>query len=122
MLFSEIPGLTEHKVYWQEKAKLLVCSHDACHIGVSSNELISHLKNQHNIKCASSALEGIVDNPPTNIYNQATAIEPFQGIKFRLGWVCQQCFYGCLVDDSMLKHFQKLHWTPGKIFEIYEKI
>lgn len=94
-----------------------MCTNKVCHIGISSSELISHLKNKHGIKCLVSTLEEakIVDNPPPNIYKQQLAIPPFQGIRLCLGWVCQECFYCCLAQDSMLKHFQKKHWIPSEL-------
>ncbi|PLW07867.1 hypothetical protein PCANC_23450, partial [Puccinia coronata f. sp. avenae] len=108
---EEIPSLREYGVYLQKRARVLICLKDGCYSGVSSNEVISHLKNKHNITCPPLVLENLAfeEDPPQDIYNQQEPIAPFQGIVMYEGMVCQLCFYACIKDEAMRKHMREIH-------------
>ncbi|PLW37895.1 hypothetical protein PCASD_05770 [Puccinia coronata f. sp. avenae] len=108
---EEIPSLKEYGIYLQKRARVLICINNRCFSGVSSNEVISHLKHHHTIICPSIVLEelGFVEDPPQNIYNQQDPIPPFQGIVMSEGIVCQICFYSCVKEQSMRKHMEDTH-------------
>jgi hypothetical protein len=115
LCLAEIPSLREYGIYLQKRARVLICLKDGCYSGVSSNEVISHLKNKHNVTCSPLVLENLdfVEDPPQDIYNQQEPIAPFQGIVMYEGMVCQLCFYACIKDEAMRKHMREIHGGSG---------
>ena len=114
-LFTEIPLLKEHQVMIQTRANIPICTNSNCFNGILPNELVSHLKKNHNISLPPGSLDflELPNQPPQDIYQLDHPIAPFEGIWMYLGVVCKLCHYACVQMETMRKHFVKHHWGDG---------
>ncbi|KAA1128558.1 ATP-dependent DNA helicase sgs1 [Puccinia graminis f. sp. tritici] len=101
-----LPDWKDFQISYHKLAKLLLCSR--CHVCIRVEELSSHLQNQHHLK-SSHDPPSVLQDPPQDIYNQSNPITPFGGVKMYMGLVCQVCFYACIQQETMHKHFVKFH-------------
>ena len=109
--------LKDWGVWVQGRANVLVCTnHIDCHVGLLPNELVAHLKNQHQIKLSQSLVNSQLlplGPRPSDIYQLEHPIAPFQGIHIYFGLVCKICSYACIKRDTTCKHFVNQHWGAG---------